>query len=121
MSTRASHDADRLVLALEDLVAQEGLEARRGSVERIRLVQSRISPLVSALSNLCAECRDPSLRARLASLAEKRAESTRVMEAARDSLFSRIQTGKAALLRMRRISPAYGSGFHAASRLNASI
>jgi hypothetical protein len=110
---------ERIEDALADLLEREALAARAGSGTRVLAIQERIRPLVEAVSSLAAQSRSPRARESVGRLAEARRQNRLLMQAALGRIRLEIDLKKAALERVRRLSPAYRRGSPVALRLNA--
>ncbi len=115
----SSHAAERIVAALDDLLAREAVAARAASGSRLRVIQSRITPLLESLSEMAEHLRSPRIRESMVGLAEKRRRNVLLMQDALLRIRREIDSRSEALERVRRVSPAYGGRTPVASRLNA--
>ena len=120
MSRGASQTADRLVAALGDLLSREAIEALAGAGLRVRALQARISPLVTALSDLASDPAEPQLAGAIGKLVEKRKHNQALMQESLARMRRELDGRGRALERLRRVRPVYGRQNAVATRLNAA-
>ena len=120
MSRGAFQPADRLIVALDDLLSREAHAARSGSGLRVRDLQARIEPLVAALANLAGESPGHGFSAKVASLVEKRRQNIVLMQESLGRMRSEIDARAETLARIRRVSPAYLPQANPAPRLDVT-
>ena len=120
MSESKIERGERLVAALGDLLSREAVAALAGAGLRVRALQSRISPLVAALSKLTAETRHGNLRSAVEGLAEKRRQNQALMSRSLSRLRDEIDSRGLALERLKRVRPAYCKHRAVATRLNVA-
>lgn len=104
----ANQKFNRILSALDDLVAQETVTARAGDYSAVGEIQRRAAPLVETLAELGPDAADAATRARVAGLLARRQHNI-------DFIESQLATAQAELLavqtstsRVARIAPAYG-------------
>ncbi len=120
MSTVRPGTGERLVAALGDLLSREAVEALAGAGLRVRALQARIEPLVTALSQLAAEASQRHLAGAIRGLAEKRLQNQRLMQDSLVRMRGEIDSRTRALERLRRVRPVYGKQNAVATRLNVA-
>ncbi|HEY1763994.1 MAG TPA: hypothetical protein VGF85_03660 [Opitutaceae bacterium] len=120
MSEGATARGERLAAALGDLLSREAVEALAGAGLRVRALQSRIAPLVAALSTLAADSPRGPLRSAIDGLAEKRRQNQALMSRSLSRLRDEIDARGLALDRLKRVRPAYGRQRAVATRLNVA-
>jgi len=110
----------RIVTALEDLVAQEGMALASRDFAAMLALQERTAPLVDFLAaSAVDDGREPGLRIRIAALHRQRTQNS-------DSLAAEIERTRADLHQMQvtrqrvaRIAPVYGQAFPARGQWQA--
>lgn len=120
MSESATAKGERLVAALADLLSREAVEALAGAGLRVRALQSRITPLVAALSKIAADSPHGPLQGAIEGLAEKRRQNQALMSRSLSRLRDEIDARGYALDRVKRVRPAYGKHRAVATRLNVA-
>lgn len=108
MSSSPHRTFDRLLGALDELVAQETATLASGDFEAVADIQQRAAPLVDGLTALGAEAADDIARARVAALLARRQHNIDFIETqlatAREELLA-LQEGAR---RVARVLPVYG-------------
>ena len=104
----------RILAALEDLVHQESVSLAKRDWIGAEAVQQRAEPLVDFLAAHGPGGDDAGLRARIAALQQRRAETSRSLGLQIAQAKSELQQAQAAKRRVAQIGPAYGSGAPAA-------
>jgi hypothetical protein len=105
---------------LGDLLSREAVEAMAGAGLRVRALQARIEPLVTALSELAAESSHRHLAGAIQGLVEKRRRNQLLMQEALVRIRGEIDSRTRALERLRRVRPVYGKQNAVATRLNVA-
>ncbi len=100
--------AARLLLALEDLAAQEAGFIRAGEMASAIAVSERAAPLVGKLCQLSAEPDVIALRERVSALIAKREVSARQLGEHLARLSHELRRVDAAQGRASRVAPTYG-------------
>ncbi len=120
MSTSPAGTGERLVAALGDLLSREAVEAMAGAGLRVRALQARIEPLVTALSELAEESSQKHLSGAIRGLGEKRRRNELLMHESLVRLRGEIDSRTRKLERLRRVRPVYGKQNAVATRLNVA-
>jgi hypothetical protein len=101
----------RIVGALEDLVHQESAALAKRDWAAAEVVQERAAPLVDFLAaSTLEDAERGALRARIAALQQRRAETSRSLSLQIAQARSELQQAMAVKRRVAQIAPAYGSG-----------
>jgi hypothetical protein len=101
----------RILAALEDLVHQESASLAKRDWMGAETVQQRAAPLVDFLAaHGPASADDAALRERIATLQQRRAETSRSLNLQIAQAKSELQQAQAARRRLGQIAPAYGGG-----------
>ena len=107
----AAQRCRRIVGALEDLVHQESASLAKRDWAGAEAVQERAAPLVDFLAASSPSIADDAaLRARIAALQQRRAETSRSLGLQIAQAKNELQQALAAKRRVAQIAPAYGSG-----------
>jgi len=99
--------ASRLLVALEDLTAQESVLLRTLDFVDAVAVQERAAPLVDQLSALAIHPEVSSLRAKVLGLVDRRLQSRHFLDAQLGRLQSELRRIDEARTRLSRVAPAY--------------
>ena len=107
----AAQRCRRIVGALEELVHQESASLAKRDWAGAEAVQDRAAPLVDFLTTSSPSIvDDAALRARIAALQQRRAETSRSLGLQIAQARNELQQAVAAKRRVAQIAPAYGSG-----------
>ena len=110
---------DRLVTALEDLLAQEAAALAQGDFGAALELQERAAPLVDYLAAHGPRAAAPALRSRIGALCERRSAAGDRLAAAIARVREELGDTQTAQRRVARIAPAYGRSSAAARQLSA--
>ncbi|MEO7414865.1 MAG: hypothetical protein ABIZ81_16085 [Opitutaceae bacterium] len=97
----------RVLLALEDLVAQETLLLKTQDLAPLRSLQARIAPLVTFLVDH-ASAADGPLRQRVSALIAQRGNSEQWLAEQFERVKEELQKIQESRQRVARVAPAYG-------------
>jgi hypothetical protein len=113
----------RLLGALEVLFDQEAIHVSVGDHAGVLATQSRITPIIERLAQLCSSTANASLRGRAAVLLAKRKVTEDGLAAHIARIREELNRTRAIQNRLSKIAPAYLSrgGSHAPQRLRAVI
>lgn len=106
----------RLIVALEDLTAQEAVSLETRDFAALISIQDRAAPLVELLAAKAAEISDPALRARLAALHARRSRTGEWLSVEIELAREQLGETHAAQRRIAQVAPAYGRPIKAAPR-----
>jgi len=112
--------AQRLLAALEDLVARESVLLRTTNYLEAVTIQERAGPLVQELARLADQPGVDSLKERVAALMAIRMESWHYIDANLDRMQQELARINEARARLGRIAPVYAARGAKFSRLNAA-
>lgn len=99
--------ATRLLVALEDLTAQESVLLRTLDFVDAVAIQERAAPLVDQLAVLATNPEVTTLRAKVKALVERRLQSRHFLDAQLGRLQSELRRIDEARSRLSRVAPAY--------------
>jgi hypothetical protein len=112
--------AQRLLVALEDLVSQESVLLRSTNYLEAVTIQERAGPLVHELARLADQPGVAALKPRVDALMEIRMESWHYIDANLNRMQQELARIKEARVRLARIAPVYGANGIRRNRLNAA-
>ncbi len=118
MATTAQTCA-RLLVALEDLSAQEAATLREGDFAAVAEIQARSAPLVEYLGTHGPAIADGAFLARMRALLLRRSESAEWLAAQIERTREELRQTQASEQRAARIAPVYGSAKAPVARLSA--
>jgi hypothetical protein len=98
----------RIVIALEDLVAQEGAALANRDFATMLALQERTTPLVNFLVTNAADASEPGLRARITALHSRRKQNNDSLTAEIERTRTDLQQMQVTRRRVARIAPVYG-------------
>lgn len=98
----------RLVVALEDLTAQEALSVGQRDFAAVASIQDRAAPLVELLAAKASDITDAALHTRLAALHARRSRTGEWLDEHVDLARAELQETHASQRRVAQVAPAYG-------------
>lgn len=109
----------RLLVAFEDLSAQEAMALREGDFAAVADIQARSAPLVEYLGDHGPATADQVFLARIRALLLRRKESADWLAAQIEQTREELRQTRASEQRAARIAPVYGSNVPPVTRLSA--